>query len=425
MLPETDVTFFMDVITIITLLLSISAFFSYLNQRVLRLPPSIGVMLIAVILSVLMLTIGRYMNFSNDWLTKLAENINFSNVLLNVMLAFLLFATAMHFDYRKLKVLRLPIILLSTAGVLISTFVFGILAYWILPSLGVDISFSYCLLFGAIVAPTDPIAVAAILKRAKMPSRLDTIISGESMFNDAVSLILFVVLLDITALPSVPSDAGSILKMLGLEVLGGALVGLAAGLAGHLLIRTLRDFQTVLLITIALVLVISLLAHHVHASVPLAAVTSGLIIGNQTYESGHPAGKPLARIWSLLDEVLNTILFVMIGLQLIVLPFVGSYWLVGIIGIGVALVARAASLLLPTMVSLRKVKPGNLFLLTWAGVRGGISIAMALILPPAPYRELVLSGCYIIVLFSIIVQGLTLGPAIKKIVTNPEEGETI
>lgn len=412
----------MSIITIVTLLLSLSALFSFLNQRVLRLPSSIGVMLIAVVVSFLIMTMGKALHLRSTYLTELAASINFSNVLLNIMLAFLLFATAMHFDYRKLKLLRLPIVLLSTAGVLISTAIFGLLFYWIMSFIGIDISLRYCFLFGATVAPTDPIAVAAILKRANMPSRLQTVISGESMFNDAVSLVLFVMLLDLTAMPQANADAGSILTMLAAEVLGGSALGVLAGFIGYWLIRKLHDFQSIFLISVSLVLIISLVAQKLHVSVPLAAVIAGLIIGNQNYEKGHPAGKPLGRIWSLLDEVLNTILFVMIGLQLILLPLVGSYWLIGLIAVGVSLVARAASLVLPSFFSLRKIGAGSLFLLTWAGVRGGISIAMALILPPAPYRELVLIGCYTIVLFSILVQGLTIGPAIRRVVGhNPEE----
>lgn len=405
----------MNLITIATLLLSISALFSYLNQRVLRLPSSIGVMLIAVIMSILINIVGRSFHLTSDILTELAKSINFSNLLLNIMLALLLFATAMHFDYRKLKLLRLPIILLGTAGVLITTFVFGFLFYGLLQLLSIEISLTYCLLFGAMVAPTDPIAVSAILKRANMPPRLQTIISGESLFNDAVSLVLFVVLLDFTLMPSTNLEPKKILNMLGYEVIGGALLGLLAGYIGYWLIRKLRDFQSILLISVSLVLILSLVAKQIHASVPLAAVIAGLIIGNQNYERNHPAGKPLARIWSLIDEVLNTILFVMIGLQLTLLPFVWSYWLLGLAAIAFALVARAVSLVLPMFSSLRRIHSGNLFVLTWAGVRGGITIAMALILPPAPYRELVLSGCYIIVLFSILVQGLTLGPAIRKL----------
>lgn len=405
----------MNIITIVTLLLSVSALFSYLNQRVLKLPSSIGVMLIAVVMSALIMTFGRTFHLTSDLLTDLAQSINFSSLMLNIMLGFLLFATSMHFDYRKLKLLRLPIILLGTGGVLIATFVFGYLFYFALHFMGIEISLVYCFLFGSMVAPTDPIAVSAILKRAKMPSRLQTIISGESLFNDAVSLVLFVVLLDVSMMPAAHPKAEKILIMLGKEVLGGTVLGLMSGFIGYWLIRKLRDFQSILLISVSLVLIISLTAQHLHASVPLAAVIAGLIIGNQNYEKGSPAGKPLARIWSLFDEVLNTILFVMIGLQLILLPFVFSYWLLGLLAVVFALIARAVSLMLPMLFSLRRIRAGNLFILTWAGVRGGISIAMALILPPAPYRELVLSGCYIIVLFSILVQGISLGPVIGRL----------
>ncbi len=399
----------MSILTIITLLIIISAAFSYLNQRVIKLPGTIGVMTISVVVSVIILIIGKVSDKKTGFIIALANNIDFSKLLLDVMLGFLLFATALHFDYSKLKELRLPVIALSTFGVLLSSIIFGGLFYLVSQLLTIDIPFIYCLLFGAIISPTDPIAVAAIMKKSKIPPRLETIISGESMFNDAVGLILFVTILGVATQAQTDLSAKAILILFTHEVIGGVIVGLIAGYIGYRLIRSINDFQTIFLISISLVLGISLLADELHASVPLAAITSGLVIGNKSFGSNNDSQKFLYQIWQLMDEVLNTILFVMIGLQLILLPFLKNFWLIGLISIIIILLARFISVSIPAFFLLgKKTNIYNLFIITWAGLRGGISVAMALSLPSSPYKEIILSVCYLIVIFSIIVQGLSL-----------------
>jgi monovalent cation:H+ antiporter, CPA1 family len=398
----------MDLLTVITVLIFISAAFSYFNQRFIKLPGTIGVMLIAIVVSLIVLLIGKTGDEKSNLITNLAHNIDFSSVLLNVMLGFLLFATALHFDYKKLKVLRLPIILLTTIGVLVSAAIFGVLLYPVTLLLRIPVPLLYCFVFGALISPTDPIAVAAILKKSKIPPRLETIISGESMFNDAVGLILFVTLLNIadqsTANPSFAQTG----QMFVQEVLGGICIGLILGYIAYRLIKSISDFQTIFLISIALVLGISVIATKIRASVPLSAVTAGLVIGNLSFGKDHPAEQYLSRVWQLVDEVLNTILFVMIGLQLVLLPFLSNYWLIGLLSILIILIARMISVSIPAFFQLRRINFGNLFILTWAGLRGGISVAMALSLPASEYKELILSSSYFIVLFSVIVQGLTL-----------------
>ena len=404
----------MDLLTVIAVLVFISAAFSYLNQRFIKLPGTIGVMSIAIVVSLIVLLLGKTGDKKSGLITNLAHNIDFSSVLLNVMLGFLLFATALHFDYKKLKELRLPIILLSTIGVLVSASIFGALLYAVTLLLDIAIPLIYCFVFGALISPTDPIAVAAILRKSKIPPRLETIISGESMFNDAAGLILFVTLLTIadqsTANPSFVQTA----QMFVQEVLGGIAVGLIVGYIGHRLIKSISDFQTIFLISIAVVFGISVIATKIHASVPLSAVTAGLVIGNLSFGKNHPAEKYLSGVWQLVDEVLNTILFVMIGLQLVLLPFLNNYWLIGLLSILIILIARLISVSIPAFFQLRKLNFGNLCILTWAGLRGGISVAMALSLPPSEYREIILSCCYLIVLFSVIVQGLTLTKVVER-----------
>ncbi|CAN5316844.1 sodium:proton antiporter [soil metagenome] len=401
----------MDLLTIITILIIISAAFSYLNVRIIKLPGAIGLVTISIVVSILILVLGKTNNGLTNSVERFAESIDFSKVLLNIMLGFLMFAGAFHFDYQKLKAQRLPVFLLSTLGVIISTGVFGGLLYGVTLLLHVDLPIIYCLLFGAIVSPTDPIAVSAILKTSKIPPRLNTIIAGESLFNDGVGLILFVIILGITDKPGSTSFT-EIIHLFAQEVLGGIFIGLILGYLGYQLIKTITDFQTIFLISIALVLGISVIAGEFHASVPLSAVTAGLIVGKRSTDKKNIADQFLDKVWQLVNDLLNTILFVMIGLQMVKMPFLHEHWITGLISIVILLIARVVSVAVPAVVLLRRVNLNNLSILTWAGLRGGISVAMALTLPESPYRELILSSCYFVVIFSIIFQGLTL----KKVV---------
>jgi monovalent cation:H+ antiporter, CPA1 family len=410
----------MDMLTIITILIIISATFSYFNERFIKLPGTIGVITISVVVSIIILVAGKTNNTIAKTIVTLANSINFSKVLLDVMLGLLLFASALHFDYKKLKAQRLPVLLLSTLGVLVSAGVFGGLLFGVTLLLKINLPLVYCFIFGALISPTDPIAVGAILKNSKISPKLNTIISGESMFNDAIGLVLFVTLLSVANQSAASMTVGSVAQLFAREVLGGIGIGLVAGFLGYRMIRSIKDFQTILLISIALVLGISVIAHDLEVSIPLAAVTAGLIIGNESLDKRHIADQFLSKIWQLLDEVLNTILFVMIGLQLVIMPFLNHYWQIGFFSIIVILIARLVSVSMPAIFLLRKVSFNNLFILTWAGLRGGISVAMALSLPDSPYREIILSSCYFIVIFSIIVQGLTLNKVVAKAVNTKD-----
>jgi CPA1 family monovalent cation:H+ antiporter len=281
--------------------------------------------------------------------------------------------------------------------------------------IGIAMPLIYCFLFGALISPTDPIAVAAILKKSNVPPRLLTIISGESLFNDGVGLVLFVVLSNVANPATKNLSFPEILRLFSGEVLGGVAIGLIAGYIGYRLMRSVKSFQTIFLISVALVLGISVVAHELHASIPLAAVSAGLIVGNRSLDKKQASDRFLSRIWQLLDEVLNTILFVMIGLQLIIMPFLNNYWLAGILSILIILIARLISVTLPVIFQLHKVNFSILFILTWAGLRGGISVAMALSLFNSPHREIIIASCYFIVIFSIIIQGLTLNKVVKKV----------
>jgi CPA1 family monovalent cation:H+ antiporter len=405
----------MDLLTIIAILIIISAAFAYFNERFIKLPNTIGVVTISVVVSVLILIGGKTNSSITENLLKFAYSIDFSKVLLDVMLGLLLFASAIHFNYQELKEQRLPVFILSTIGVLLSAGVFGVLFFYVMQLVGISIPIIYCFLFGALISPTDPIAVAAILKKSNIPPRLLTIISGESLFNDGIGLVLFIILSDIANPATKDLSISEILRLFAQEAFGGIAIGLITGYIGYRLMRSVQNFQTIFLISVALVLGISVVAHDLHVSIPLAAVSAGLIVGNKSIDKKQSSDHFLSRIWQLLDEVLNTIIFVMIGLELIILPFLNNYWLAGLLSIVIILIARMVSVTLPVIFQVHKVNFSNLFILTWAGLRGGISVAMALSLFNSPYREIIIASCYFVVIFSIIIQGLTLNKVVKKV----------
>ncbi|WP_184543322.1 cation:proton antiporter [Mucilaginibacter sp. FT3.2] len=408
----------MDLFVVIALLVIISAFFSYLNARFIKLPGTIGTVLIATIVSIIILVVDKLDPSTAKYLTTLAKNIDFSKVVLNIMLGFLLFSSAFNLDGKKLKKEMRPVFMLSTLGVILSTAIFGFLLYYVAPLFHIHMPLIYCLLFGALVSPTDPVAVSAIVKNSKLPAHLETIISGESLFNDGVGLILFVIILEITDVGEKNIEASKVLVLILKEVLGGIITGAIFGYLAQRLMKSVKDFQTIVLISLALVMGLSVLATIFEFSIPLSVVTAGLFAGSHSInqDSKERSHEALEKFWQLVDEMLNTILFVMIGLQLINLPFVNNYWVTGSISIVMILIARWLSIMLP-LTFLRqslKVNYSNINVMTWAGLRGAISIALALTLPDTPYRHLILSGSYFIVIFSVIVQGLTLNAMINR-----------
>lgn len=405
----------MDLLQLITLLLVISAGVSYLNQRFVKLPGTIGVVAISVAVSIVIVVIGKTNNELSDKIRDVTASMDFSRILLDVMLGFLLFASALHFDYQKLRKQQWPVFVLSTLGVFMSTTIFGLLLYYLCSLFGIELPLVYCFIFGALISPTDPIAVGAILKHSKISEKLSTVIAGESLFNDAVGLLLFVLLLEFVQQPEAMISIGTVGSLLLHEILGGIAIGLVAGYSGYKLIKSIKDFQTILLLSVALVLGISFLANYFHASIPLAAVSAGLIIGNNSFHTDKVSDDFLLKMWKMIDEVLNTILFVMIGLQLVAMPFLEEYWLLGLFSIVIILIARTVSVSLPALLLLGKLNVNNVLILAWAGLRGGISIAMALSLPDSQYKEGILSGCYFIVLFSTIGQGLSINTLIAAL----------
>jgi CPA1 family monovalent cation:H+ antiporter len=408
----------MGLFLIIALLIIVSAFYSYINARYIKLPGTIGIITIAIIVSVITIVIDKLNPAIAGYLTILAKHINFSGTVLNIMLGFLLFAGSFNSNTKRLKKELRPVFVLSTLSVILSTCIFGTLFYYGILLFNIHMSFVYCLLFGALISPTDPVAVGAIIKNSKLPGNLATIISGESLFNDGVGLVLF-----ITILEAIDSGVANVnfeqtALLFAREVFGGITLGIILGFVAFRLMKSITDFQTIVLVSLSLVMSVSVIASYLHLSIPLAVVSAGLFMGNRTInldekERSHEA---LEKFWQLIDEMLNTILFVMIGLQMVNLPYINNYWLTGGIAIVIILIARWLSILLP-LTFLRRtlnVNYKSINILTWAGVRGGISIALALSLPASPYRHIILCGSYFIVIFSIVVQGLTLNKLINS-----------
>jgi CPA1 family monovalent cation:H+ antiporter len=407
----------MHLFLIIALLIIVSAIYSYINARYLKLPGTIGIMSLAIVGSMLTIAIDNLNPGVAKYLTILSKNINFSATVLNIMLGFLLFASAFNLNVRKLKKEMRPVLILSTLGVILSTAIFGTILYFVTGFIDIKIPYIYCLMFGALVSPTDPVAVGAIIKRSNLPTNLETIISGESLFNDGIGLVLFITLLEITQSGVNDIDFGKAALMFVQEVFGGIAMGAISGYIAFRLMKSIDDFQTIVLVSLGLVMFNSVMATFFHLSIPLSVVTAGLLAGGRSINADikDHSHEALEKFWTLIDEMLNTVLFVMIGLQMVNLPFIKNYWITGGIGICVILIARWLSIMLP-LIFLRhslNVSYANINILTWAGVRGGITIALALSLPASPYRHFILSGSYFIVIFSIIIQGLTLNRMIN------------
>ncbi|SDT26751.1 sodium/proton antiporter, CPA1 family [Mucilaginibacter mallensis] len=406
----------MDLFIILTLLVTLGAACSYINERFIKLPGAIGIISIAICISVITLIIDRLNPDAAHHLATLAKDVDFPGAVLNIMLGFLLFAGSFNLNNQRLKKEMLPVFVLSTIGVIISANIFGGLFYGVTLLFNLHIPLIYCLLFGALISPTDPVAVAAVIKGSKLPQNLETIISGESLFNDGIGIVLFITILEIAQSGTSNFDISKTGLLFLKEVGGGVALGIVMGFIAFRLMKSITDFQTIVLISLALVMGLSAAGTYFHLSVPLAVVSAGLFAGNSSINKDDTENThhTLESFWELIDEMLNTVLFMMIGLQMLIIPYLDHYWLIGGIAIILLLIARWLSIMLPLTFLRRslKVNYSSVNILTWAGLRGGVSIALALSLPASPYKYIILAGSYFIVIFSIIVQGLTLNKLI-------------
>ncbi len=402
----------MELFATVAALLAVAAALAWLNERVIGLPTTIGVMLIALAISVAALVLGSLGVLSiAERARELVAAAALEETLLGGMLSFLLFAGALHVDLGDLLDRWLEVGLFATLGVVVSTALVALAAYAGARLLGLPIGFAYCLVFGAVVAPTDPVAVLGILRQSGVGAGLRALIAGESLFNDGFAVVVFATVAGLAA-GAVQLHAGELALFLAREALGGAALGLVLGWIGYLALRSIDSYQIEVLITLALVAGGYALSSTLHVAGPLAVVVMGLFIGNRGRRLGmsEKTREHLDSFWELLDEVLNAVLFVLIGLELLVIDLNPAALAAG----AAAIVATLGSRLLAVGGTMRLLRRPGPLVATWAGLRGGISVALALSLPAVPERELVLTMTYVVVVFSIAVQGLTLKPLARR-----------
>jgi len=408
------------IFNLVALLITLAAAFGYVNHRWLRLPHTIGLVVIALAVSFVVLLVDNVFPKSGleETVRRTLIDIDFADTLMKGFLSFLLFAGALHVDLDALISRRWTISVLATGGIVISTIIIASLMFYVFSILGFNISFSYCLVFGALISPTDPVAVMGILKDIKVPGTLKAKIAGESLFNDGVGIVLYAVMVTLATRHASDVDIhlSDVAKLLITETFGGVALGLVAGFLAYRAMRTINEHNLEVLITLALVMATYTLATGLHLSGPLAVVVAGLFIGNhgKRFAMGLETREHIDKFWSLIDEVLNSLLFLAIGFEVIAITFTESIISAVVLAVPVVLLARWISVALSiTLLGLsREFIKGAIPVLTWGGLRGGISVALALSLPESNAKSTILAITYGIVIFSIVVQGLTF----KKVV---------
>lgn len=410
-----------------SVLIVLASFFAYLNLRFLKLPGTIGIMIIAMLVSVAIRLVGdQYFPETTQEFFQLIREFDFTEILMGAMLNFLLFAGALHINISDLREHKWPILTYASVSVVLSAFIIAGLFYTVAPMLGLQIPFIYCLLFGTLISPTDPIVVLGILKEAKVPKMIETKITGESLFNDGVAVVMFAVVLKMATDTSFDATFASVSKLFLLEAGGGILLGALLGFTASNVMKKIDDYKVSVLITLSIVMGGFLIAKQLHFSSPLAMVIAGLIIGNygKKVAMSETTRDYLSKFWELIDEILNAILFLFIGFELLMLPDLQEQLLLGVIAIFICLLARTLAIFIPASTILRKntYSKGSLTTMVWGGIRGGVSIALVMSIPNSvgDIKDVLLEVTYIVVLFSIVVQGLTVGKVAKKVLKNDE-----
>lgn len=410
----------MELFDLLTVLIVVAAVFAYTNTRLLKLPDAIGIMMVSLLFSATLLVLN---SVRPGWFAVVREatrQINFYTVVFDVMLCFLLFAGAFHTDAAKLRVERRSVILFALVGVLISTFLVGTGLYYATGWLDYGLSYPLCLLFGALISPTDPIAVLGILAKFNLPDSVKLNIVGESLFNDGVGVVVFATIYQVVANGSGDVSPGQVVGVFAQEAGGGVLFGVAVGYVMYRLLRSVDHYQTEVLITLAGVMGGYALAHALHVSGPLAMVVAGLFVGAPSRQDAmsHTTEEYVVKFWELIDVILNALLFVLIGVELLNIDLKAAYWSICLLAVGIVLLARYLSILIPYRLARRWLTLDDKapLMLTWGGLKGGISVALALsISNDIPHKDLVVTITYAVVLFSIIGQGLTMERLIKRL----------
>ncbi|MBH0041854.1 cation:proton antiporter [Pseudoalteromonas sp. SWXJZ10B] len=409
----------LSVLEISAIFLSITALLTYVNHRFIGLPTTIGVMVISMLLSIGAIFLG-FLGFDDliDYEVSLLDQLDFTEVLLDGMLSMLLFAGALHVNVGDLKRYKLPIGILACVGTLLSTVIIAAALYFVMPLLGFNLSFIWCLLFGSLISPTDPIAVMGILQSAGAPKSIETVIAGESLFNDGIGVVIFVLLLGILSSGDIPTTY-YVAHTLAVEAGGGIVFGLVLGGILYYLLKSIDSYQEEVLLTLAGVIGGYALASHWHLSGPLAMVMMGLMVGNhgRSWAMSDKTRHYVDLFWELIDEILNAILFVLIGLEVVMIAFSSNLFIAGGLTIFIALMARLIVVGITTTTFNKQLElpSGAWKVLTWGGLRGGISVALVLQLPDGNERDILLALTYAVVVFSILIQGLSIGKVAKTI----------
>ena len=409
----------MNIYELIAALITLTAILAFINQRYIKLPSSIGLLLASMFLSFIVLILNYYSFTFLKEISVVVNSVDFNNVLMGGMISFMLFAAAIHIPFEDLKPQKGPILVFSTIGVVLSTFIIGTLIYFVFPLIGFNITYINCLLFGALISPTDPIAVLGILKETKLPKTIEMKISGESLFNDGVAVVVFASLYQIAAFSAVDFSVSASLLMFLREAVGGILFGAAIGYIGYLMLKRINSYKVEVLITLAIVMAGFSIAQFLHVSGPLAMVAGGLLVGNLSKKDGwsKQTQEYLEKFWELIDEVLNAVLFVWIGLEILIIHPPENFLLISIAIILIIIAGRWLSISIPTFIIplKEKIPQKTVVVMVWAGLRGGLSLAMALSLSSNMNWDLFIYLTYIVVIFTIVVQGLTLKKVVSKV----------
>ncbi len=412
----------MTTFALLSSVVCLAALFGFLSYRVLRLPTTVGTMILSLVLSLALLLANGRGGFLHSAAQAIVGSIDFNQVVLHGMLAFLLFAGALHLDLPQLNKQKLPVAALSVFATALSTVLVAGLVALCLRLVGVHTNAIFCLLFGALISPTDPIAVLEMLGRVGAPAALKTYLAGESLFNDGVGAVLFLALLEGARSGSLPSP-GRFFGLLLVEAGGGIALGLALGYLVYRLLRLVDSYRVEVMLTLALAMGGYALADALHLSAPLEVIAAGMLVNGRarSFAMSEKTRRNMETFWDLTDEIMNVVLFLLIGLELLVVPMEKRFFVAGLLAIPAVLLCRLASVGTVSAIFRRwhPHVPGSITVLTWGGLRGGLSVALALSLPPANGRNLALAMTYMVVIFSVIVQGLTIGPLLRRMRLEP------
>lgn len=404
----------MQILDILALFICLSGIFIYINTYYLKLPSSVGLMILALGLSVALLVLNELIPEFKLGTERILKDYDYHEVLYQLVLSFMLFAGALQIDFKKLAEERTPVLILALAGVLISTAIVGVGVHYLLEFIGLKLNIMYCLVFGALISPTDPIAVTSTIRKYHLSKNLETRIAGESLFNDGIAVVLALTLLDLAhSTEDHYMGITDILWVFGTDIVGGIVIGLFLGYLGYRLLKYIDndEVEVEVLMTLALVMAGTQLAEFTHVSAKQAVVIMGLVIGNEG-KSGHvssAAGDYVFKFWYLIEETLNAMLFVLIGLEMLIIPLRFDYFAAGLFAFLIVLLARYVSVGLPisVMSTFKQMESNSINVLAWGGLRGGIPIALSLSLPEFEGKEIIITMTYTVVVCSVLYQGLT------------------